>query len=87
MDTKTAKEFTIEDAWADFDFSNQNKIYHAQCYILWGKHHLSMWKARGNRRVHYRETPQRICVELIAKDKESALLKLNTNAYEFICWK
>lgn len=60
--------------------------YTARCYILWGEYHRSWWKSSDDRRVYHNGQAQTICVDLTGFDKQDALSKLDTSAYEFMEW-
>lgn len=60
--------------------------YTANCYILWGIYHRNKWRSPDDRRVYHNDQAKSICVSLTGANRRDALLKLDTNAYEFIEW-
>lgn len=60
--------------------------YTACCYLLWGTYHRSKWKSPDDRRIYDNGEAKSICVRLTGVNRQDALSKLDTNAYEFIKW-
>lgn len=60
--------------------------YIAHCYILWGIYHRAKWKSPTDRRVYHNNQAKSIGISLTGTSRKDALLKLDTNAYEFSEW-
>ena len=77
--------FLEEDKVLDWQ-AMAHPVYIADCYLLWGQYHQHQWKSTIDRRVYDGREAKTVCVELKGADRQDALSKFDTNAYEFIRW-